>query len=311
MSTKTLHITNGDSLNNWLLTLQMEGSFAVWREMLCEGKTTQTLDKQNFIDTRKAFFTAAYGLGTNDYEDKFISQLEIIKNCNNYDEIILWFEYDLFCHINMMACISYLLQQQCSTPIYLVCSGHIKEETKLKGLSELSEAQLLDHFKERVLLTSQDVQLANQIWKLYCEDDHTLLQPELVKEDSNFIYLQSCIQAHKQRFPDHQSGVNVLEAIVLKTIKEQHLSSERQLCGLILKNQEYYGFGDMQVFKIIEGLRSYFVLKENQLILTQFGENVLSGISKATKNQEQLLYFGGVSKYAYNYQKDTHQLIKA
>ncbi len=311
MSKRTLHITNGDSLNDWLLTLQIEGDFAVWREMLSDGKTIYTVANQNFIDTRKTFLTTVYDIETNDYEDKFVSQLEIIKDCHQYDEIILWFEYDLFCHMNMIACISYLLQQKCTTPTYLVCSGRIKGETTLKGLSELSESQLRAHFKERVLLMSQDIQLADHIWKLYCEDDHTLLQPNLVKEESNFNYLQSCIQAHKQRFPDHQSGLNKLEAQILKTIKEQQVSSERQLCGLILKNQGYYGFGDMQVFKIIEHLRSYFELKEGQLRLTQLGEKVFSGISQVNKNKEQSIYFGGVSKYTYSYQKDTHQLIKA
>lgn len=311
MPKKTLHITNGDSLNDWLLTLQIEGDFAVWREMLSDGKTTYVVGDQNFVDTRKTFFTTTYDIRTNDYEDKFVSQLEIIKNYHHYDEIILWFEYDLFCHINMVACISYLLQQQCVVPIYLVCSGHIKGETTLKGLSELSESQLRTHFKEKRQLTSQDVQLADHIWKLYCGDDHTLLQPELVKEGSNFNYLKFCIQAYKQRFPDYQSGLNKLETQILKTIKEQKVSSERQLCGLILKDQGYYGFGDMQIFKIIERLHPYFELKEDQLRLTQIGEKVFSEISQINRNQEQSIYFGGVSKYTYSYQKDTHQLIKA
>lgn len=308
MSTKTLHITNGDCLNNELLDLKIKGEFAVWREMLCEGKTIYTIGNQDFIKARKTFFKTDYNLGDADYEDKFVTQLELIKNGNHYDEIILWFEYDVFCHINMIACISYLLQAHCTTPIYLVCSGEAPGETALKGLSELTKKQLFDHYEQRIRLTSNDLLLCDRLWNIYCSNDHTQLQSELAT-GSSFLYLSACIKAHKERFPDKLSGLNALEIQILKRIKEHTLTSERQLCGLVLRNQGYYGYGDMQIFKIIERLSSYFESIEEHLILTEKGHKALDGQYTTYKDREKPCNFGGVSKYTYIYNKDTQQLI--
>jgi hypothetical protein len=309
LSTKTLHITNGDSLNNRLLDLDIKGDFAVWREMLCEGKTTYTIGDSNFIDTRSSFLETDYDIKDTNYHDKFISQLEIIKNWNAYDEIILWFEYDLFCHINMMACISYLTQVGCKKPLFLVCSGRVSGEKDLKGLPELTDNQLQDHYQNKKALTKNDQLLSDQIWRLYCSDDHLKLQPILAK-DSSFIYLSNCISAHKKRFPEEQSGLNTLELHILKLIKKHQITSERQLCGYVLTYQGYYGYGDMQVFKMIKRLRSYFEEQEGYFVVNEKGECALNGDHIEAPGQKKHCYFGGVSKYAYKYKKDTHQLIK-
>jgi len=309
LSTKTLHITNGDSLNDRLLALEIQGDFAVWREMLCEGKTTYKIGEQDFMNTRKAFLKSDYDLDTSDYEEKFISQLEILKNHAAYDEIILWFEYDLFCHINLMACISHLMQLGCKTPLYLVCSGRVSGEKELKGISELTTPQLKEHYQQKVALSNNDILLADQIWRLYCGQDHEALQPILAK-DSSFIYLSNCISAHKKRFPEEHSGLNRLESHILRLIKKHQITSERQLCGYVLNYQGYYGYGDMQVSKMIKRMRSYFEEQDGVFVVTKKGERALAGDDIQAPGLHNVCYFGGVSKYAYHYDDDTHQLIK-
>ncbi|MFC4635836.1 DUF1835 domain-containing protein [Dokdonia ponticola] len=309
MVSKTLHITNGDSLNDRLLDLEIQGDFAVWREMLCEGKTTYTIGDKAFMSTRKAFLKNDYALDTTDYEEKFISQLEILKNHAVYDEIILWFEYDLFCHINMMACISHLMQLGSKVPLYLVCSGRVSGEKELKGISELTIPQLKEHYQQKVALSRNDILLADHIWRLYCSEEHTALQPMLAK-DSSFIYLSNCISAHKKRFPEAHSGLNRLESHILQLIKKHQITSERQLCGYVLNYQGYYGYGDMQVLKMIKRMRSYFEELDGIFVVTTKGERALSGDDIQAPGQHNECYFGGASKYTYRYNDETHELIK-
>lgn len=309
MSKKTLHITNGDSLNDWLLKLQIDGDFAVWREMLCEGKTTYKVGDQHFKNARKAFLKEDYDIDISKYDEIFSSQLELIYNFQKYDELVLWFEYDLFCHINMMACISYLVQLNCKLPIYLVCSGRITGEKELKGLSEITEEQLLDHYQNKIALTRNDLILSDTIWKRYCSDDHTQLQP-IIATDSSFIYLSNCLSAHKKRFPEEHSGLNTLESHILKLLKKHQITSERQLCGYVLKYQGYYGYGDMQISKMIKRLRPYFQKDEDYLVISSNGQAILDENAKVYSISDTPTFFGGVSKYAYAYNKDSHQITK-
>src|SRR5690554_4435361 len=98
-----LHIINGDDLHRNFLELEIRGDVVVWREMLCEGPTTYELDTQAFFDLRTGFLQEQYDINSEDYQLQFIEELYKLKVSNSYDEIVLWFEFDLFSHINMLA----------------------------------------------------------------------------------------------------------------------------------------------------------------------------------------------------------------
>jgi hypothetical protein len=108
MSKTTLHITNGSSLTGYLKDLDVKGDVLTWHEMLCEGPTTTIIDSKEFIEARQAFLNVYYDVEIDEYAYK--NEIGKLDHIENYTEIVLWFEYDLFCHINLMAVIN-LLQQ--------------------------------------------------------------------------------------------------------------------------------------------------------------------------------------------------------
>ncbi|MGE5943230.1 MAG: DUF1835 domain-containing protein, partial [Flavobacteriales bacterium] len=104
MNKQVLHITNGSHLTKQLLELDFAGEMLTWEEMLCEGPTFIDIDSEAFFKTRKAFFASVYQLELDVYT--FKNEIKKLNSTENYSEIILWFEYDLFCHINMIGVIS-------------------------------------------------------------------------------------------------------------------------------------------------------------------------------------------------------------
>ena len=144
MNKQPLHITNGTHLTNTLNQLGIEGEKLTWQEMLCEGPTSEMVYSEEFLNLRKTFFKAFYDV---ELDTDFIKEeLNKLNHTENYSEIVLWFEYDLFCHINMVAVISLIQQKKIDLPIYLVCSGRIEGSKTLKGLSEISTEQLMNHY---------------------------------------------------------------------------------------------------------------------------------------------------------------------
>ncbi|TVZ51704.1 DUF1835 domain-containing protein [Dokdonia sp. Hel_I_53] len=306
---QTLHIVNGDSLTTKLTENYIKGDVAVWREMLCEGKTVVNLASDEFIKTRLSFFKKNYPDHARSYEDKFGSQLAIIAGGDQYKEIVLWFEYDLFCHINMIACISFLRSLELSKNIYLVCSGWIESETQLHGLSELSNKQLLNHYENKVLLDNHDLFLADDLWRIYCGDDHLKFKPSIAK-NSNFKYLANCISAHKERFPHQETGLNTLETNMLELIRKYKIKSKHQLCGYMLNYQGYYGYGDIQILKMISRMDSFFTNEDNILALTEKGIAVLEDNLNVRNSMVYQCPLGGTFKYDYSYNSKDHQLSK-
>jgi len=129
MKKQILHITNGNSLTNYLNELNVEGEKLTWQEMLCEGPTTEQVYSEKFIEHRKAFFSEYYNIGLNISEIE--AELDKLNHVENYSEIVLWFEYDLFCHINLIAVINLIQQKKITLPLYLVCSGRVRNSKNL------------------------------------------------------------------------------------------------------------------------------------------------------------------------------------
>lgn len=309
MEGTALHITNGDGLTEKMLSLNLPGQVIVWREMLCEGPTVQEVGSREFIKQRKKFLKQTYAFSSEDYEEKFLSQLKLLRAAKNYDYIVLWFEFDLFCHINMLAAISYYLDHKENKPFFLVCSKKLKGEDELKPLSNLTQKQLLKHYEKRIPLNSEDIEIALLIWELYCGNDPMKLKQQ-IKTNSNFEYLSSCIRAHIERFPNSSSGLNSLEQNVLKLITKNNITSENQLLGYALQYQGYYGYGDLQMQRLINKLRDFFQLKDEKIVLTEKGELALDkkkNFYSELKNED---YFGGARMYDYLYDSDSHRLLK-
>lgn len=305
---RLLHITNGDGLTEKLQQLELPGEVVVWREMLCEGPCVSDVSSVEFIRLRKKFLKEAYGISEKEYQAEFLEELEKLSALQQYDEIVLWFEFDLFSHMNMLALISNLLQKVQQQPFYLVCSGRLKGEEELVPLSELSVKQLLEHYRCRIELVQDDLEMANLIWELYCGNKPARLISE-IKKTSNFEYLSSCIRAHIERFPSTKSGLNTLEENILKLINRHNITSLHQLLGYALQYQGYYGYVDVQMQRVIDKLSAFYTL-EDVISLNETGRKALDASQNFYQELKDSESYGGVRKYDFLYNPDTHNLHK-
>lgn len=307
MKNSILHILNGDSLVERLDDIGIHDDQLVWREMLCEGKTVYNLKSEAFKNERISYL-AQFNATEETYTTSFLTPL-LTTDYTKYTSIVLWFEYDLFCHINMIAALSYLRQLGISTPIYLVCSGWIEGDKNLKGLPELTNEQLSDHYTNKIQLAKADIEFADELWRLYCTDNHTGFKKHILKT-SSFPYLSNCINAHLKRFPSVESGLNVLETHILKIIHKEEIKNTRQLTGYILQYQGYYGFGDLQIQNIIVKLASFFETKDEHLVLNRQGLLAMDHIKTFYDQLTDDTIFGNCKKYEYCYHPSKQILTK-
>jgi len=308
MSKQQLHITNGSHLTNVLNELNIQGVKLTWQELLCEGPTTEKVGSELFLETRKSFFTQFYNI---DLDIEFIkSELDKFNDSENYSEIVLWFEYDLFCHINMIAIISLIQQKKMNLPLHLVCSGRIEGSKNLMGLSELSPEQLLNHYKNKVLLNKDDIDIATTVWGIYCGVDHNLLKPFIVKP-SSFKYLSNCLKAHLERFPNSVDGLSILERNILQIIVKHSITSKHHLLGYALNYQGFYGYGDLQLERIINQLSIFYSVTEGEIELNRKGHEALLGHHNFALEIDNDMMYGGVKKIAFQFNKSKNKLVKS
>lgn len=304
-----LHITNGDDLTEMVREMDLQGDLITWREMLCEGPVSQEVGDVEFFNLRKKFLKQNYSISREEYKGKFISELEKLAAIKEYKEIVLWFEFDLFSHMNMLAVIAFLLQNQKKSPLSLVCSRKLEGELEMVPLSELSKDHLELHYKHRIPLTEDDINTAEFIWEIYCSKSPKRLASE-IKKSTNFEYLASSIRAHIERFPNANTGLNTLEINVLKLIKKHEINSLHQLLGYALKYQGYYGYVDVQMQRVIDKLQDFYSVTDKGIKLTEDGQNALDGSKNYYQKLKDNEYYGGVRKYDFLYDPASHDLLK-
>ena len=311
MGALILHITNGDSTTNYLKKLKFTGDFITWREMLCEGKTTTNVGSDVFWKMRYSFFKNTYKVSKQKFIDYTIKEYRRLCNKKETKEIILWFEYDLFCQINMLAVISWLKQHRKDYHISLVCCGKVKKSTKLKGLCELSESEIHQHYKKRINLSQNDIDYADYIWQLYCSVSPLRLETITnIKTTNTFVYLENALKTHLQRFPSVENGLNNVENFVLQTATKNKLTTKNKLLGSLLKEQELFGFGDLQYQKTITQLNPLFA-SYNPVKLTKTGKKVLeneTSFYRQLRNENS--YLGGAKKFSFLFSKNNQKLLQ-
>ncbi|APZ46884.1 DUF1835 domain-containing protein [Polaribacter reichenbachii] len=311
MGGSILHITNGDSTTNYLKKLKFKGEFITWREMLCEGKTTIDVGSESFWKNRYDFFKSSYKVSKQKFIDYTIKEYRNLCNEKQQKEIVLWFEYDLFCQINMIAVISWLKRYRKGHHISLVCSGKVGNSKRMYALPELNEKQIQSHFKNRMELTQDDIEYADYIWQLYCSDSPLRLETVYkFNPMSPFQYLTSAIEAHLLRFPSIANGLNKVENTILETALNKKPTSKNELISQLLKDGDAYGFGDLQYENKINDLRKLFH-SFNPVKLSKKGKEVLENqINYYGQIRNDISYLGGSKKYSFLYHNQSNKLLQ-
>ena len=310
MKPKQLHITNGDCTTQLLQKTKIEGEIVTWREMLCEGKTTSDVGSESFWKSRFDFFSKNYNITKKTFIDYTLKEFRNLCQQKSQQEIVLWFEYDLFCQINMIAVISWLKKHKPKAAISLVCPVHETNPNILLSISDLDSSQLQSAYTFRTELTIDDIEYADYIWQLYCAESPLQLQNLISNPSSAFKFVPEAIKTHLKRFPTIENGLNDLENTILNTVADKEFKSKKELISKLLKNQGFYGFGDIQFEHKIERLKGLFK-SFNPTLLNELGYDVQQkqqNYYHSIKNKHSFL--GGSAKYDYLYNTIDGKLLK-
>ncbi|WP_461532780.1 DUF1835 domain-containing protein [Sinomicrobium sp.] len=306
--TTTLHITNGDDFTSYLKKLKLEGEIITWREMLCEGKTLTEVGSESFWKTRYEYLHRYYKISKANFIEATLKEYRRLCNQKSQEEIVLWFDEDLFCQINMIAVASWLKKHRKGAQISLVCKKQKKSTPFI--LTNFSEEQLHKLYQSRITLTQDDIEYADYLWQLYCSDTPLRLETFSKFNSSQFPYLTDAIALHLHRFPTVKNGLNELENKVLQTADQKRIASKSKFVQSLVKMDTQYGYGDMQYINMLGHLKPLFK-SFSPVRLNQEGKNVLSRAENYypfIKSED--IYLGGAKKYSFLYHEDTSKLLK-
>ncbi len=304
-----LHVLNGDATLHSFEKTGIEGERMVWREVLSEGKVPETIGAEPFWKVRSSFFESFFEIEEEEYHELTVEEFEKVEGLSQYEEITFWFEYDLFCQMNLMALLSWFARQELGgVRLSLVCSGTFPGYSRLVGLGEIDPDQYQPLFEQRQYLKREDLDFAQQFWAVFSSDDPTELHVLAQSRAAKFPYLPAAVHAHLQRFPSVDNGLNIIEDRMIRLV-HSGVRERKKLIGQIMKEDQYFGFGDAQYFTYLKNL--YPLLEEEDgLSVNELGAKVLEGKEDFIKWAQHDYYWGGVHFKSYRWDKKRQKLIR-
>lgn len=292
----TLHVLNGDSTAYSFRQTALPGEVLVWREMLSEGRVPVTDDFAQFWQQRGDFLTEHYGFDRAEYEQDMVSEVQRLLNFRQFDEITLWFEFDLFCQINLLYLLNFFANQDLGqTRLTLVSPGSHPQHPSFKGMGELSPAQLAALWPERLTLTARDLETGREVWRAYRADSLEELRTVVQWEDfGQLVHLKTALFAHLSRFPAPTNGLGFIEKFWLNNL-ESTPSANAPLLTRFWDENPQFGLGDLQLLRTLDELKRAGLVHENgQFSLTARGRAVLDGRETYRNFAPRPRWLGGV-----------------
>jgi hypothetical protein len=236
------HILNGDSLAYSFPEAKIPGELIVAREGLIDGDLSGTTLNE-FWEARAKYM----GRSQSEYDHSVVTEFEKIMKAGEDAEFNLWFEYDLFCQVNMWFVISIINSLSASRKVFAVYTTYLDRSDKQfwNGFGPATAATLIHSFADRILLDQSDLEFGQDLWEAYKNADLSELSRLSTRQSTSFPYIKEVIQAHLERFP--KEGGKGRPERVLEDITQNVSTDFQTVFREFWKRESIYGFGDIQL----------------------------------------------------------------
>ncbi|CAN5568246.1 hypothetical protein BH10ACI3_BH10ACI3_20070 [soil metagenome] len=234
------HVMPGDAVAADFKKTNIGGELIVCREALIAGDVNADI-LPDFWDQRARFVLAEYGEDEIEYHDRVADELAKLLDVEEDSEVNLWFEYELFCSVNMWFCL--WLPNETSAEVYRVEPIVRSEAERWLGFGKLGADDLQICFDARTPFTVEDIALGSALWDAYRKSDNARLA-DLGKTPSIcFPYLNEVVEAAFEK--------DTRPAEIVAEIQFEGMTDFMDVFSEFTKRAGVYGLGDLQVERLL------------------------------------------------------------
>jgi len=270
-----IHFHNGDVTAALARKAGVPGRHVPYRESLITGPVRRDLALMDWVEERARTLSEEHGENLLRVRNELLEQEKTIDNSRAEEEIVLWFEHDLYCLVHLL----YLIRR------FANCRATLIWCPKPLGLQTPEEIFQLFHSRTPVTPVMQ--RATDAVWQAYCSDDPTSLNRFLMQEIPDFPFLIDGLRLHASRFPSTTNGLGEPQRRMMKLIDEG-AADFGALFARFNPDPPRYGFGDGEVLRHLRRLAWCAVPMitmtelpgqepKASLAVTPAGRNVLQG----------------------------------
>jgi RNA polymerase sigma factor (sigma-70 family) len=326
-----LHILNGDSVRGTLERSSVPGAFVPYADVLHEGPVPVQTGTPGTLEVR-ARYIASRGYVTYSEAMRISGGWEAgVAAFREYDEVVLWFEHDLFDQLLLLRHLDWFSKQDLgTTALSLICIGEYPGFEPFHGLGQLDANQLASLLGTREAVSREQMALGTRAWRAFTAPDPTAL--DALTHDASTAplpFLQGALQRFLEEYPAVGTGLPRTERQILELLSAKPLSPV-QLFLASQRREERVFMGDSTFWSRVRDLaeaatplvsidvepRDDLDLPAGTVSITDAGREVLAGRADAVRLNGLDRWLGGVHLSApqggdveWRYDPSTRRLV--
>jgi hypothetical protein len=286
---RMLHVTNGDIAAELIRLSGISGEVSVTADVLHEGPAPGGLPPERWRKVRARYLAES---GHDDYESALAALTRwdhTLEDYRSYDEVILWFEHDLFDQLLLIRILDGFAERNLGgTELSMICIGEFPGVVPFHGLGQLTSSQMASLLPRRQRVDESQKLLARDAWRAFCGPDPTGLEAVLQRDTSPLPFLADALRRHLEELPWVSNGLSRSERQILRGLADG-ASTFEELFRATQRMEERIYMGDASFLQILRDLASpprplvrlepapNGALRAQRVSLTKTGREVLEG----------------------------------
>ena len=247
-----LHVTNGDSAADLILRSGIGGSVLPWRDVLHMGPVPGALSMRELSEKRAAFL-ASLGWGIKEeLVQSFLLRNSTLRKHAEDDEVILWFEHDLYDQLQLIQILAWLIEiKHCSTERqFLICIDRYPGVSSFRGLGDLNLVQIRHLFDMRKPINLLQFNAAADAWACFTSAKPERHQAVADNPSIGLPFLQAAYRRFLQEWPSTHNGLSRTEEHALRIIASG-VSNPAEILQAHWANERAPFMGDWTFWEVI------------------------------------------------------------
>lgn len=294
-----LHITNGSVVAGLLRALGLKGDLISWDDLLHEGPVQAGLSVAALRGSRAAFLARCGSGEAGQIAQQLQSRDEAVIGASRHDEVVLWFEHDLYDQLQLLQVLNTLPNGGRPRITAVAPEGY---------LGNHSPAHLATLFTRRREVDAADRATARTAWAAFRSSDPRALA-DAIPHLGALPHLPAAMRRHLQQFPSVSNGLSRTEAQALAAIAggaarvadvyvQSHHEREEAIfmgdTGFLIHIRGLVESPNPLVIVVRRHAPSGSLALEDTVALTEDGERVLEGTADRVRLCGIDRWLGGV-----------------
>lgn len=215
-----LHITNGDIAATRMRDGGLQGARLPWRDVLHDGPVP-AIESLSELSAIRARYLSESGYGSAlAIRDQFRSRDTELSLAQTHDEVVLWFEHDLYDQLQILQILDALVRHRVMVPVSMIVVGEYPGIARFTGLGQLSPAQLVGLFDSRQPVTPAQFDCAQRAWTAFRQATPERWADLLKPGELPLPYLREAVVRLLEEYPAESDGLARTERAILTAIDD-------------------------------------------------------------------------------------------